>query len=152
MGILVFIISNSVNFIVSENLRIIFQIPGSKPLIVCPDGGFNLNFGIFALFLGSQIPIYETRSDGRDNFQGALIMAAKFVIPEVVHSDIAISSSLPSVQVVEIYITTVANCGTWCVLLLFLWLCVIVARLNNRNYSYRQYALLTFIVELSIKS
>ncbi|CAG0881117.1 unnamed protein product [Cyprideis torosa] len=32
---------------------------------------------------GSQIPIFETRSDGRDNFLGALIMAGNYVIPEV---------------------------------------------------------------------
>ena len=30
-----------------------------------------------------QIPIFETRSDGRDNFVGALIMAGNYNIPEV---------------------------------------------------------------------
>ena len=30
-----------------------------------------------------QIPIFETRSDGRDNFLGALIMAGHYCIPEV---------------------------------------------------------------------
>ena len=32
---------------------------------------------------GSQIPAFETRSDGRDNLVGALIMAGNFSIPEV---------------------------------------------------------------------
>ena len=32
---------------------------------------------------GAQIPIYETRSDGKDNLLGSLIMASSFVIPEV---------------------------------------------------------------------
>lgn len=32
---------------------------------------------------GSQIPIYETRSDGRDNLLNALILAGNYVIPEV---------------------------------------------------------------------
>ncbi len=30
-----------------------------------------------------QIPIFETRSDGRDNLLGALIMAGHYCIPEV---------------------------------------------------------------------
>ncbi|XP_028422187.1 60 kDa lysophospholipase isoform X2 [Perca flavescens] len=32
---------------------------------------------------GSQVPIYEMRNDGRDNFLGALLIAGQFVIPEV---------------------------------------------------------------------
>ena len=32
---------------------------------------------------GSQIPCFETRSDGRDNFVGALILAGNYNIPEV---------------------------------------------------------------------
>ena len=32
---------------------------------------------------GSQIPCFETRSDGRDNFVGALILAGNYHIPEV---------------------------------------------------------------------
>ncbi|GAB6025427.1 hypothetical protein CHUAL_011173 [Chamberlinius hualienensis] len=32
---------------------------------------------------GSQIPIFESRTDGQDNFQGALIMAGHYLIPEV---------------------------------------------------------------------
>ncbi|ELT98565.1 hypothetical protein CAPTEDRAFT_208987 [Capitella teleta] len=32
---------------------------------------------------GSQIPIYEVRSDGRDNFLGALTLAGNYSIPEV---------------------------------------------------------------------
>ena len=32
---------------------------------------------------GSQIPAFETRSDGRDNLVGSLIMAGNFCIPEV---------------------------------------------------------------------
>ena len=32
---------------------------------------------------GSQIPCFETRSDGRDNFLGALILAGNYHIPEV---------------------------------------------------------------------
>jgi hypothetical protein len=31
----------------------------------------------------SQIPTFETRSDGRDNFVGALILAGNYNIPEV---------------------------------------------------------------------
>ena len=32
---------------------------------------------------GSQIPCFETRSDGRDNIINALIFAANYTIPEV---------------------------------------------------------------------
>ena len=32
---------------------------------------------------GSQIPFLETRSDGRDNLVGALIMAGNYRVPEV---------------------------------------------------------------------
>ena len=35
------------------------------------------------MLAGAQIPIYETRSDGKDNLMGSLIMASSFVIPEV---------------------------------------------------------------------
>ncbi|KAI0222932.1 L-asparaginase [Lamellibrachia satsuma] len=41
------------------------------------------NLGKPVILTGSQIPIFETRSDGRDNFLGALIMAGHYVIPEV---------------------------------------------------------------------
>ncbi len=34
-------------------------------------------------FISSQIPTFETRSDGRDNFVGALILAGNYNIPEV---------------------------------------------------------------------
>lgn len=34
-------------------------------------------------YLRSQIPTFETRSDGRDNFVGALILAGNYNIPEV---------------------------------------------------------------------
>lgn len=35
------------------------------------------------IITGSQIPCFETRSDGRDNFVGALILAGNYNIPEV---------------------------------------------------------------------
>ncbi|CAL8286670.1 unnamed protein product [Lota lota] len=35
------------------------------------------------ILTGSQVPIYEMRSDGRDNLLGALVIAGQFVIPEV---------------------------------------------------------------------
>ena len=35
------------------------------------------------ILTGSQIPIFEIRSDGRENLLGALIMAGHYVIPEV---------------------------------------------------------------------
>ncbi|XP_074656799.1 L-asparaginase-like [Tubulanus polymorphus] len=35
------------------------------------------------ILTGSQIPIFETRCDGRDNFLGALILAGHYCIPEV---------------------------------------------------------------------
>ncbi|CAG0905653.1 unnamed protein product, partial [Darwinula stevensoni] len=41
------------------------------------------NLGKSVILTGSQIPIFETRSDGRDNFIGALILAGNYVIPEV---------------------------------------------------------------------
>jgi len=41
------------------------------------------NQGKPVVLTGSQIPIFETRSDGRDNFLGALIMAGTYSIPEV---------------------------------------------------------------------
>jgi lysophospholipase len=34
------------------------------------------------IITGSQIPCFETRSDGRDNFVGALIIAGNYSIPE----------------------------------------------------------------------
>ena len=41
------------------------------------------NLGKTVIVTGSQIPIFEVRSDGRDNFLGALIMAGSYCIPEV---------------------------------------------------------------------
>ena len=41
------------------------------------------NLGKTVIVTGSQIPIFEVRSDGRDNFLGALIMAGTYCIPEV---------------------------------------------------------------------
>lgn len=35
------------------------------------------------IITGSQIPIFEIRSDGQDNFQGALVIAGNYSIPEV---------------------------------------------------------------------
>ncbi|ELU00500.1 hypothetical protein CAPTEDRAFT_186427 [Capitella teleta] len=46
------------------------------------------NLGKPVILTGSQIPIFEARSDGRDNFLGALIMAGNHNIPEVtIHFD-----------------------------------------------------------------
>ena len=39
--------------------------------------------GKSVVITGSQIPLFESRSDGRDNFLGALILAGLYVIPEV---------------------------------------------------------------------
>ena len=41
------------------------------------------NLGKPVIVTGSQIPAFETRSDGRDNLVGALIIAGNFSIPEV---------------------------------------------------------------------
>ena len=41
------------------------------------------NLGKPVIVTGSQIPAFETRSDGRDNLVGALIMAGNYCIPEV---------------------------------------------------------------------
>ena len=41
------------------------------------------NLGKPVIVTGSQIPAFETRSDGRDNLVGALIIAGNFPIPEV---------------------------------------------------------------------
>jgi len=41
------------------------------------------NLGKPVIITGSQIPCFETRSDGRDNFVGALILAGNYHIPEV---------------------------------------------------------------------
>ncbi|XP_037086735.1 LOW QUALITY PROTEIN: L-asparaginase-like [Pollicipes pollicipes] len=41
------------------------------------------NLGKSVIITGSQIPIFETRSDGRDNFLVALLLAGQFTIPEV---------------------------------------------------------------------
>ena len=41
------------------------------------------NLGKPVIVTGSQIPAFETRSDGRDNFVGALILAGNYNIPEV---------------------------------------------------------------------
>ena len=41
------------------------------------------NLGKPVIVTGSQIPCFETRSDGRDNLVGALILAGNYHIPEV---------------------------------------------------------------------
>ena len=41
------------------------------------------NLGKPVIVTGAQIPAFETRSDGRDNLVGALILAGNFCIPEV---------------------------------------------------------------------
>lgn len=41
------------------------------------------NLGKPVIITGSQIPIFETRSDGQDNFIGAVIIAGNYTIPEV---------------------------------------------------------------------
>jgi len=41
------------------------------------------NLGKTVVITGSQIPIFETRTDGKDNFTSALIIAGNYVIPEV---------------------------------------------------------------------
>ncbi|XP_033733850.1 L-asparaginase-like [Pecten maximus] len=41
------------------------------------------NLGKPIILTGSQIPIFEVRSDGRDNFLSALVVAGQFCIPEV---------------------------------------------------------------------
>jgi lysophospholipase len=42
------------------------------------------NLGKPVIVTGSQIPAFETRSDGRENLVGALIIAGNFCVPEVV--------------------------------------------------------------------
>lgn len=50
---------------------------------------FRYEFDIYKYFdeqvilTGSQIPIFDTRSDGRDNFLSALLVAGNYDIPEV---------------------------------------------------------------------
>jgi 60kDa lysophospholipase len=41
------------------------------------------NLGKPVILTGSQIPVFEVRSDGRDNFIGALVLAGTYKIPEV---------------------------------------------------------------------
>jgi 60kDa lysophospholipase len=41
------------------------------------------NLGKTVIITGSQIPIFETRTDGKDNLMSALIIAGNYVIPEV---------------------------------------------------------------------
>ncbi|RXN06137.1 60 kDa lysophospholipase-like isoform X4 [Labeo rohita] len=41
------------------------------------------NLGKPVILTGSQVPIFETRNDGRDNLVGALLIAGQFNIPEV---------------------------------------------------------------------
>ncbi|XP_042906093.1 L-asparaginase isoform X2 [Parasteatoda tepidariorum] len=41
------------------------------------------NLGKTVVITGSQIPLYEARSDGRDNLMNALIIAGNYCIPEV---------------------------------------------------------------------
>jgi lysophospholipase len=41
------------------------------------------NLGKAIIFTGAQIPVAEVRSDGREIFIGALIIAANYDIPEV---------------------------------------------------------------------
>ena len=54
-----------------------------KPVIVTGDHWIDFKFPQYFIFIGSQIPAFETRSDGRDNLVGALILAGNFCIPEV---------------------------------------------------------------------
>lgn len=42
------------------------------------------NLGKTVVLTGSQIPIFETRTDGKDNFTAGLILAGNYNIPEVV--------------------------------------------------------------------
>lgn len=39
--------------------------------------------GKIVILTGSQVPIFETRSDGLDNFLSSLVIAANYNIPEV---------------------------------------------------------------------
>lgn len=39
------------------------------------------NLGKTVVITGSQIPIFETRTDGKDNFTSALIIAGNYIIP-----------------------------------------------------------------------
>lgn len=41
------------------------------------------NLGKTVIITGSQLPIFETRTDGKDNFTSSLIIAGNYVIPEV---------------------------------------------------------------------
>lgn len=41
------------------------------------------NLGKTVIITGSQIPIFETRTDGKDNFTSGLILAGNYSIPEV---------------------------------------------------------------------
>jgi len=41
------------------------------------------HLGKCVIITGSQIPLFEPRSDGSHNFLGALILAANYPIPEV---------------------------------------------------------------------
>lgn len=41
------------------------------------------NLGKTVIITGSQIPIFETRTDGKDNFTSALVLAGNYAIPEV---------------------------------------------------------------------
>lgn len=41
------------------------------------------NLGKTVVITGSQIPIFETRTDGKDNFLSSLIIAGNYIIPEV---------------------------------------------------------------------
>lgn len=41
------------------------------------------NLGKTVIITGSQIPIFETRTDGKDNFTSSLILAGNYAIPEV---------------------------------------------------------------------
>lgn len=39
------------------------------------------NLGKTVIITGSQIPIFETRTDGKDNFTSGIILAGNYVIP-----------------------------------------------------------------------
>lgn len=41
------------------------------------------NLGKSVIITGSQIPLFEPRSDGRENLLNALIIAGNYIIPEV---------------------------------------------------------------------
>lgn len=58
------------------------------------------NLGKTVIITGSQIPIFETRTDGKDNFISGLILAGNYVIPGTYFSFVFFPSVMSGTHII----------------------------------------------------